>query len=412
MEGLPRSRSWSQEPVELGNSLTKWVPFSGAGWSTLSDYSIQGSIGSGSLSDHNNGSLLRSAEKAKKDPHLHKLAYALGDIGGGMTLVQRKSFYSLHNIGHWTKSGAYPHYDLSGFVAPGASQHLSTYPPAYVPLDALALNSYGTKAIALCAPTNPLADAATFLGEMRQLPSLPGRAFAKRGLKGSGSEFLNVEFGIKPIIRDGASFREANAQADAYLKQLQKSSGRYTRRNLTLVEETSTTQETISPSLGSTFPNPSNNPYAKFPLYRTTRIYEKIWFSGAFTHCYQIPSSQTEFFNRIQKARDVYGLDLSLEVAWNLMPYSWLSDWVTNIGDIAHNLTRFSQDGLVMKYGYIMRTKRTEYVYSYGPSSWTLTSEVKQRQKASPFGFGVAPVNLSERQWAILAALGQQKFWK
>jgi hypothetical protein len=137
-----------------------------------------------------------------------------------------------------------------------------------------------------------------------------------------------------------------------------------------------------------------------------------VWFSGAFTHYYSRTPKEKAFFRSIQSARDVYGLDLSLEVVWNLLPYSWLADWQGNIGDVFHNLSRFSQDGLTMKYGYIMRTAYVKHIYTYGPSTFTLISSVKQRRKASPFGFGVALNTLSDRQWAILAALGQQKFWK
>jgi hypothetical protein len=212
-----------------------------------------------------------------------------------------------------------------------------------------------------------------------------------------------------PAWRDVRSFREANAKADEFLTRLERRSGKYNRRRYTLLDTRDVVETTLSTSASSTL-DLSGNPYRKNPLRRTTVTTERVWFSGAFTYLYQRTPEQNEFFRRIREARDVYGLDLSIEVAWNLLPYSWLVDWYANIGDVAHNLTRFSQDGLTMRYGYIMRHKRIEYIYTYGPSSFTTVAEVKQRRGASPFGFGVDPASLSDRQWAILAALGQQKF--
>jgi len=413
MEGLPRNKSWPQRTWNLPKAKTNWRFAANQPWSPLVETTPVGVEGSGSLSDYNNGPLLRAYEAVRAGKVLgsEALKPLLGDVGGGFTLQQQVGSYNLKQIQLTTSSSSFPQFQMSGSVYPSASSWLSIYPSTITPLDAAAMNSYGTKAISRAAPNNPLADAAVFLGELRQLPQIPGRSLSRDGLKGIGGEYLNVEFGINPILRDAESFRQANANAQTYLEKLQASSGKINRRKLTLVEETTTTAERLSNSLGSSFPF-GGNPYAQFPLDRTLTTHSRVWFSGAFTHYYSLTPNESAFLRRVREAKDVYGIDLSLDVAWNLLPYSWLSDWKFNIGDIAANLTRFSQDGLVMKYGYIMCHTVKTYEYTYGPSSWILKTEVKQRKKASPFGFGVVPTNLTDRQWSILAALGQQKFWR
>lgn len=412
MEGLPRSKSWPQRTWNLPKASTLWKLSANQQWSPLVESTPVGVEGSGSLSDYNNGPLLRAYEAVRAGKVLGSdaLKPLLGDVGGGFTLQQQVGTYNLKQI-DLTTSGGFPQFKMSGSVYPSASSWLSIYPSSITPLDAAAMNSYGTKAISRAAPNNPLADAAVFLGELRQLPQIPGHSIMRSGPKGVGGEYLNVEFGINPILRDAKSFREANAKADAYLTRLAASSGKINRRKVTLVDETTTTAERLSNSLGSSFPF-GGNPYAQFPLDRTLTTHTRVWFSGAFTHYYSLTPDESAFLRSVREAKDVYGIDLSIDVAWNLLPYSWLSDWKFNIGDIAANLTRFSQDGLVMKYGYIMCHTVKTYEYTYGPSSWILQTEVKQRKKASPFGFGVVPTNLTDRQWTILAALGQQKFWK
>jgi hypothetical protein len=413
MEGLPRNKSWPQSTLVLPKAKTNWRFAANQPWSLLVEASPPTVNGSGSLSDYNNGPLLRAYEAVRAGKVLgsEALKPLLGDVGGGFTLNQQKSLYNLKQVNYTTSSASFPQFQMTGSLYPSASSWLVNFPSPITPLDAAAMNSYGTKAISRSAPNNPLADAATFLGELREIPQIPGMALRKAGLKGVGGEYLNVEFGINPILRDVESFREANAKAEAYLMKLQASSGKINRRKLTLVDETTTTGERLSSSLDSSFPFGSN-PYARFPLDRTLTTHTRVWFSGAFTHYYSLTPDETAFLQRVREAKDVYGIDFSLDVAWNLLPYSWLSDWFFNIGDIAANLTRFSQDGLVMKYGYIMCHTVKTYEYTYGPSSWILQTEVKQRKKASPFGFGVDPTNLTTRQWSILAALGQQKFWR
>jgi hypothetical protein len=114
------------------------------------------------------------------------------------------------------------------------------------------------------------------------------------------------------------------------------------------------------------------------------------------------------------------------EVVWNLLPWSWLIDWFTNIGDIVSNASSNAVDNLTADYAYVMRTQETVTNYegwsvvngtgtpassTYIPaghySSYGFNRSItKSRFAASPFGFGTTFNGLSSYQLGIVAALG------
>jgi len=154
---------------------------------------------------------------------------------------------------------------------------------------------------------------------------------------------------------------------------------------------------------------------------RTRTVETNKWFSASFK--YWIPPVSTskspseEHQARQQLTRISYGLDLSPSLIWELMPWSWLVDWGTNIGANLSNLSD-NQDNLVAMYAYLMQsdviTDHYQVTGRYLQSPTTrafsaeslLIHEIKQRNQASPFGFGITVPQFNLRQLAILAALG------
>lgn len=284
----------------------------------------------------------------------------------------------------------------------------------------------GTTAIARCIPTNPVADAGTFIGELKEgLPKLVGKELFKTKLKDYrkiGSEYLNVEFGIKPLISDLQKFGEATANAKSIIDQLHRDSGKNIRRKYTFPDER-TTKWSIGPGLSVTAGGHTITPNIHYsatgaPLIVTTEVTTRTWFSGCFTYHVNLGSSALDNVNRVAaEARKLYGLELTPETVWNLAPWSWAVDWEGNIGDVLHNVSRFANDGLVMRYGYIMQEKTCKVDYNMGwqgrfksaPQTnlqLSVTVQRKERRRATPFGFGFDMTALTGRQSAILGALG------
>jgi len=284
----------------------------------------------------------------------------------------------------------------------------------------------GSVAIAKCKPTNAVADVATFLAELykEKLPRTVGSSLWKeKTLSGreAGDEYLNVEFGWKPMIADIQDIVQGVRHAHDVLAQYERASGSFVRRRFSFPTSYS---EVTYPGTSNDFVlldnaielrDPSKAPAQYF---RREQITKSIWFSGAFT--YQLPSgfkSRNKLEELRAKADALLGVNLTPEVLWNLAPWSWAVDWFSNAGDVISNLSDWATDGLVMKYGYVMEhcsARNTYYQDSTGKmfaptflgSPVVASVETKQRIVATPFGFGLDWDKLSPRQWSIITSLG------
>lgn len=272
----------------------------------------------------------------------------------------------------------------------------------------LDLLAYGASAISDSIPTIPPASLAVTLGELREgLPRLPGSILSRSGkaASGSASEYLNFQFGVLPTIADVKSLIDAAKNSEEFLAQLHRDEGRIIRRRRVLLDaadQTVTRTHSASP-----------HPYAyryndtvgsKLGLCtHTTKVRRKVWFSGAFQ--YRFPRVDSWLEELIEFDR-VYGVIPNAAAAWELIPWSWLVDWFSNVGDVVSNISYLGRDGLMMRWGYIMAHTTTDTVYTNGGFESRVRRDVKQRLRASPFGFGLKPRDLSPKQLAILASLG------
>jgi hypothetical protein len=319
----------------------------------------------------------------------------------------------------------FPSSESNYYVGP-----IVAYPPHGIapPPAALGnLRSKGSVAIARCKPTNQVADMAVFLAELygEGLPKLFGSTLWKDRVfeaRSAGEEYLNVEFGWKPMVNDVQDIVSALVHADVVLKQYERNSGRPVRRRYVFPVEMTESEVNMGPRQGSDYcvtPGAALlDPLVPYcDTIRTRRTVIKAWFSGSFT--YHLPSdfrSRNALVKNASKARTLLGLDLTPEVLWNAAPWSWAIDWFSNAGDVISNLSDWATDGLVLKYGYVM--EHSSVIDTYAPaarpsiapggfvSPVVAFTETKRREKATPFGFDISWDGLSPRQLAITAALG------
>jgi len=299
--------------------------------------------------------------------------------------------------------------------------------PVVNPSTDIQLYAMGTSVIAHVLPTNPVADLAQFLGELREgLPRLGIDTFKARTARArsAGSDYLNAQFGWKPLLSDIRKFSKAVTQQDKILRQYEKDSGKPVKRKVTMTDDESVSMDTYrakpSPDVWfwiSTSIDPG-------VMIKTTTVKTRRWFSGVFTY-YLGPDEKGSLLSKVwsQKANKLFGTRLTPELVWNLTPWSWAFDWVGNTGDVLHNISAFHNDGLVMPYAYIMEEKsisckyelkgvtffRADSPVGIGPYNFeqVFTTTVKKRLAATPFGFGLSPLlDFSNRQLAIIAALG------
>jgi len=280
----------------------------------------------------------------------------------------------------------------------------------------------GTKAIGKTAPSNPAFNLSRSVGEIARegVPRLFGSGLVKekaRFLKGSGSEYLNVEFGWKPIVSDLRALANTIKHQNKVIENYRKGSMSVTRRrhafdpvNVTRTTNGGVAMRPTSPSAiwpGSTYES------------RDTRA----WFSGAFRYFVPVDDDLMGKLKSYESmANKLLGVRITPDVVWNLTPWTWMTDWFANTGDILLNISNLGSDSTVMQYGYVMRTVTTELTTSwtvppdYVPSQFAYlrrrngyfrrTNTKKKRIPASPYGFVTAWDGLSNRQLAICAALG------
>lgn len=300
-----------------------------------------------------------------------------------------------------------------------------------------ALDVMGTSAIAKVYPTKPHADLMVAIAELLRegLPSalfsavtMTGGNSGRQLVRDLSSDYLNLLFGVTPIVREIDRLITTVQRMDQHVAQLVRDSGRAVRRTRTITDVQKTRgpwKQDMDPNLlmaNGTFG--LNAMCGRIPAVVTETSSEKTWFSGSFR--YWVPGLQSssngdssfapgDFLSQADLRLQILGLRATPKAAWNLLPFSWLVDWFVNVSDlfeVAHAMTNY---GLVMPYGYVMsETKRiTTTTYDFRNTSLSklgsVTSNVvairQQRRRATPYGFGLKDVDLNPIQWSIMGAL-------
>jgi len=282
---------------------------------------------------------------------------------------------------------------------------------------ASALDSDGTFAINQCRPTTPAVDLATSVAEF---VSEGGRFASIPGTGGSlGDEWLNYSLAISPNIGTVHDLRSAMEHQEKLISQYERDAGRLIRRRFDPdfwleKDARSVTQTNVLPMSWDA----GNIGALSIVSGRGTqtsiqKITRHRWFSGAFTY----PLPDKGWRRTLQELDHVYGFTPGVDTAWELVPFSFVADYFTNLGDVFSNLDSFAEDGLVMPYGYIMQRKIFEADVRWNGPIWAgsttknveLTAhvevDVRQRRAATPFGFGFSWSDITPRQVATLAAL-------
>lgn len=314
------------------------------------------------------------------------------------------------------------------------------------PLGDAALFAKGTKAIELVKPDRTVNSLLTSLIELKRdgIPDVPTAQFAElwrsfrksrrkidtsspkvlvkefhEFLKTLGQEHLNVVFGWLPLASDTQKLLATFNKLPEIWAQYERDAGRRVRRHYSFPTERTTSVTNMGAPVG---PAQSTYSYASKGSYTYTE--EKtvdVWFDGAFR--YYLPDKKddsplAELYRFAAYANKCYGLAPTPDNIWNVIPWTWLLDWGSNLGSVVSNLSSTLTNGLVLEYGYVCQ--RTRIVRRYaadltfrGPSGpfpvskelcWNV--QVLSRVPATPYGFGLDWGAFSAQQLAILASIG------
>jgi hypothetical protein len=303
--------------------------------------------------------------------------------------------------------------------------------------DNLKMFTQGAKGYALARPGQPLANIGQFLVELKDIPRLPralAHFFSKKGAYGIqhhirelprmykrlgffrelGSEYLNVEFGWKPFLRDLRDGVSASVGLHEALAQLARDNGTGIRRKRTVSSDVSITETSLTgvghPPVYPTVPGSLfAGPWKQRDITRESELYT---FSGKFR--YYIPDIGTSAWSK-RATLALFGLRPTPALLWNVLPWTWLLDWVLNTGTIMSNISENAAENTVSEYAcvmgnrYLSKERHIDFGLpggNRGSCSSLIERMSKARDIASPYGFGLNFEGFSPKQLSILLALG------
>lgn len=346
------------------------------------------------------------------------------------TLPYTKFIYNLSPVQFLTVRGqllpTLPGWATYDLTVPNPPLNPVPWPPTMESSDST-LDALGAVAVSRCKPTQTPEQLGAALVDTYHdgLPAAVGSQFWKNRtkslLKSSAEEYLNVQFGIVPLLSDIRQTATQIEHSNALLSQFEKDAGQVVRRGYDFPSTEKTEQITnFVPSglfVGQEFSIIDGLFDGTTVCFRNTK--QRQWFRGAFT--YHLPTgydSRNGLVSLASKANVLLATDvLSPSVLWQAEPWSWAIDWFSNMGDVISNLQDYFTDGLVMPYGYLMEETIVTDTYTLEPNPGVtpfpanvakivLVTHTKKRRQANPFGFGLTWDGLSPFQLSILSALG------
>lgn len=393
----------------------------------------------GNVSDQSFHGLVGTKEYCEDYPHNN---IRKGKIVGGSPLyLTRENWQHIPTDGGRVYRAGYWNWYFDGPFVVGSAYRGSQ--PSLADVNALLppASTLGAEALSRFKPGKPVFSGLNSLYELKDIPGLIQmmrhglRDFRRAKITDYGTNaipsgpgrvsggYLAYEFGIAPLLSDLRKLYSLQIRLHRALERLKKDNGKLVRRQgeLRLLTSTSGRSQVRSYSGFDQQFVSQMHWYEPF-IWRETTTYAKAWFSGRFR--YWVPDIGTPQWTARAK-RYLSGISLSPVNLYNAIPWTWLIDWFSNLEFVIDNLTDSAAENLVWDYAYIMRHVQKQYrceveggFYSTGtyphPANgrvvrrafFNRNTEVKTRTGATPFGFGLKQTDLSDRQLAILAALG------
>jgi hypothetical protein len=190
-----------------------------------------------------------------------------------------------------------------------------------------------TQALAHTNPSRPYVDLPVFAYELKDLPGLMKyyaeigyKQFRDRPIQELGGLYLQHEYGVKAFFRDLFRMMDFQKATERRLREFKN-----LRDGKSGLGRTSTVWSDKSSSIHYEYLT---------PLYQegnvviiTVRTDRRKWLSLRWTASEDFQSlSDTQLLDRMMKV--MFGLEPSFATIWEAMPWSWMIDWYSNIGDV------------------------------------------------------------------------------
>lgn len=305
----------------------------------------------------------------------------------------------------------------NGYSSLGQQSHLS--PNTGEPSDNTSLSTM----LARTNPNKPVTDLPLFLFELKDIPHLlrswsddikSARSFLRKPAvdvrnipRRLGEKNLEWQFGVAPFIGDLVKIIKFQQSVEQKLNQLRNLQDGGSLGGKAVVWTDVATSAYIGPFYCTGLYQEINT--IRFKL-ETTR--EK-WGTCVWIPTVQLPP-KTDQENMLLATRLAYGLDISFNTLWNAMPWSWLVDWFSNMGDIFslyRNTVPVRHDGSCIMLQTVTRAIAWEQVSGDGPIGLVGNSNPRATNKTRIVAGSATPLPefnlpfLNGKQLSILASL-------
>lgn len=268
-----------------------------------------------------------------------------------------------------------------------------------LPLPDMPSNSWcATECLVKTNPNREEVSVPLFLYEIREIPSLI-KKFGDKALSKDGADaLLRWEFGLKPMISDIIKFASFSHMFNKRMKEIRRLNERGLRR--TIHHGSWSESQHYSGNLHS-----NGATFLGKPMTKTTTA-EKWSYVKWTPDRDTLDMDPSEMMWKV--LRVVYGLSVDTQFLWNAIPWSWLVDWGTNMGD--YLASRRNLIGASPSPVEVMTHTRTQTSFgSHKNGTATLSAgnvfhETKTRRRSSPSIQAHLPI-MNSRQYSILGSL-------
>lgn len=332
-------------------------------------------------------------------------------------------------------------FSTSSFIASQAFPVISQFPIGgeisshKVRIPNSGLESWAATMYGRMAPAVSEFSLSSFLGELREgLPRLTSTLLRDvKRFNGLGDDYLNVQFGWKPFVNDLRSLA-TNLLGASY--GLYRPFGATHRSRKSIITDEFLRSDGVSEEfqvIAGKYVWPfeahpplqiggsSGNYYSPALLgipSASRRVEVTRSIEGEFVYIPKAGFDPSKYYDRLET---LMSTDITPSTLWQLTPWSWLTDWFSDIGGAISSMEAAISNRVLSTYLYAMETtsvttrsslaaiRPTAGVTYVGPNFYSQETSFtrKRRIRANPFGFtGSSPASLTGDQFAILGALG------
>lgn len=232
-------------------------------------------------------------------------------------------------------------------------------------------------------------------------------------------DFLNQQFGWKPFLGDLLKFNTVVTDYHDIIAKLQHRNDRWVRRRVPLGGGAVTTH--IHNQLGNKcLPMVLHASYFSSPPSYTVTQVENTLLSAVGKFRYYRPEfdsgpDEISQWNQAMQFITVSGLRPTPSNVYKAIPWTWLIDWFSNVGDYVDHLNDIWIDSVVAEYVFVMKHQITtrefhqDLPFRSMPLALKFIRKIDSKQRLrghSPYAFDLSWDSLDPRKLAILAALG------